>query len=403
MSKSKGKEHIMGYKLLYTGGILFFYILGRGIPLYGLDSSAYMHTTDNAEELLMQTIGGDRCRCSVFALGISPYMLASLFVQIILLCKSNRSNAVVSTRKIRVWSLMGTLFLAVIQSLFRVQELPFEIASEFLMGAKALAVGEMVTGAMVILWLAERNKKYGIGGQTMLIFVNILDGLIATLSKHAIDSLAVPLGISIVVMVIVLIMENTEKRIPVQRISIHNIYADKNYLAIKLNPIGVMPVMFASAFFMIPQFLTAALGYWFPDHERILWWKENMTLTSAPGIVVYIAGLYVLTILFSMIFISPGDITEQLLKSGDSILNLHAGRDTEKYLTKEIIRLGFVSAAIMGSCLSLSLFWQIGSGADNTLYMLPVSFMILTGIWCNLWQETVSICSYEAYRRFLFL
>lgn len=253
MSKSKGKEHIMGYKLLYTGGILFFYILGRGIPLYGLDSSAYMHTTDNAEELLMQTIGGDRCRCSVFALGISPYMLASLFVQIILLCKSNRSNAVVSTRKIRVWSLMGTLFLAVIQSLFRVQELPFEIASEFLMGAKALAVGEMVTGAMVILWLAERNKKYGIGGQTMLIFVNILDGLIATLSKHAIDSLAVPLGISIVVMVIVLIMENTEKRIPVQRISIHNIYADKNYLAIKLNPIGVMPGALVKVIFSFHQ------------------------------------------------------------------------------------------------------------------------------------------------------
>lgn len=81
------------------------------------------------------------------------------------------------------------------------------------------------------MWLTSRNKKYGIGGQTALIYLNILDGILTT----------------------------------VQRISIHNIYADKNYMAIKLNPIGVMPAMFSMAFFMVPQLLISLFIMVFPE------------------------------------------------------------------------------------------------------------------------------------------
>ena len=71
------------------------------------------------------------------------------------------------------------------------------------------------------------------------------------------------------------IMENTEFRIPVQRISIHNIYADKNYMAIKLNPIGVMPAMFSAAAFMIPTLIITALTWAFPENTSILWWQSS--------------------------------------------------------------------------------------------------------------------------------
>lgn len=135
------------------------------------------------------------------------------------------------------------------------------------------------------MWLTSRNKKYGIGGQTALIYLNILDGILTT----------------------------------VQRISIHNIYADKNYMAIKLNPIGVMPAMFSMAFFMVSQLLISLFIMVFPENAGLLWVEENMVLTKPLGIAVYVIILYTLTVGFSRVFLNPKDITEQFFKSGDSI------------------------------------------------------------------------------------
>ena len=401
MQKSNRSDNTMKYKLLYTGLILFVYLLGRGIPLYGIDTAAYANESVNAETLLMQTISGDLYRFSVFALGISPYMLSSLFVQIFVSLKKADAKAKISPKKINHLSLFLTFVLATVQAFMRTESLKFAEAGNLLILTKAVVVLEMVTGVMVILWLSGRNKKYGIGGQTTLIFVNILDGIRVSASRHTPGELVIPLLLSAVMMFVMILMENTEKRIPVQRISIHNIYADKNYLAIKMNPIGVMPVMFSTACFMLPQFIVLLLALLFPEHSGILWWQQNMVLSRPLGVVVYILVLYALTIVFSMVFIGPGDLTEQFLKSGDSILNLHAGRDTKRYLSREVFRISFFSATVMGICLGAPLALQMRGGIDSTLVMLPSSFMMLSGIFCNLYQEFIVIRNFDAYRPFI--
>ena len=130
------------------------------------------------------------------------------------------------------------LFIAVLQILIQVPQLKFAVAREMLLYARMMVALEMMTGVLIIFWLANRNGKYGIGGRMILGLVNILERIVLTIINHDIRSLALPLIIATVVMIIVLVMENAEKRIPVQRVSIHNIYADKNYMAIKLNPVG---------------------------------------------------------------------------------------------------------------------------------------------------------------------
>ncbi len=369
--------------------------------MYGIDTAAYANESVNAETLLMQTISGDLYRFSVFALGISPYMLSSLFVQIFVSLKKADAKAKISPKKINHLSLFLTFVLATVQAFMRTESLKFAEAGNLLILTKAVVVLEMVTGVMVILWLSGRNKKYGIGGQTTLIFVNILDGIRVSASRHTPGELVIPLLLSAVMMFVMILMENTEKRIPVQRISIHNIYADKNYLAIKMNPIGVMPVMFSTACFMLPQFIVLLLALLFPEHSGILWWQQNMVLSRPLGAVVYILVLYALTIVFSMVFIGPGDLTEQFLKSGDSILNLHAGRDTKRYLSREVFRISFFSATVMGICLGAPLALQMRGGIDSTLVMLPSSFMMLSGIFCNLYQEFIVIRNFDAYRPFI--
>lgn len=401
MLQAKKKESIIKYKLIYTVLILLVYFWGKSLPLYMIDISAYIHENVDAQILLIQTISGDIYQCSLFALGISPYMIASLIVQVISSLRNMNSKARVSPKKTNQRVLMFTLIIAICQAVLQAQELKFCVEGNQLIMAQIVAVFEMVAGVMIIMWLCSRNKQYGIGGQSALIFINIIDGMIATLQGHEIKELVVSTAVSFVVMVIMIIMENTEKRIPVQRISIHNIYADKNYLAIKLNPIGVMPAMFSTAFFMVPQLFIQGVQRLFPENVGIIWWQENMALTKPLGIAVYVMILYGLTIGFSRVFVNPREITEQFLKSGDSIRNIHAGRDTRKYLSRSINRISFFSATVMSICLGGPMVLQLVWGLDNTLVTLPSSAMMLTGIWCNLYREIVAIKNLEAYEPFI--
>jgi len=401
MFQFKKKESIIKYKIIYTIFILFIYLIGKSLPLYMVDLSAYMHKSIDAEALIMQTISGDIYQCSLFALGISPYMISSMIVQVITSCKKAETHARTSPKKTNKMVLAMTLMVAILQAVMQVQDLQFNVAGDELVLAKIVAVFEMIAGVMIILWLSSRNKKYGIGGQSALILVNVIDGIIATLKGHEIMELFLPLAVSFVVLVLMVIMENAEMRIPLQRISIHNIYADKNYLAIKLNPIGVMPAMFSTAFFMVPQLLIALFVWIFPENNELVWMQNHMSLSEPFGIVIYVLLLYCLTIGFSRIFVNPKEITEQYLKSGDSFVNLHAGTDTRKYLSKVINHISFFSATIMALCLGIPLILQMMGEINSSLVTLPSSVMMLTGIWCNLYREVNAIKDLEAYEPFI--
>ena len=395
------KDSILKYKLLYTALVLFIYLLGKNLPLYGIDLSAYANQTLDTATLLIQAISGDVYRRSVFALGISPYMMASILVQMVVAFRSADAKARISPKKKNYIMLELTLIFALFQAVLQVRNLSFAVTGQRLMLAQAVSVVEMIAGAMIILWLSEQNKKYGVGGQTALIFVNILEGIVAILTKGSMESLVIPLLISLIVIMIMVILENAEKRIPVQRISIHNIYADKNYLAIKLNPIGVMPVMFSTAFFMLPQLLVTGLAWLFPGQETIIWWQENLVLTKPLGVIVYIVILYALTIGFSRVFLNPTETTEQFLKSGDSLAGIHAGRDTKRYLSRNITRISLFSATALSLCLSVPMVMQLNGYMDNSLSALPTSSMMLTGIWSNLYREVLSIRDMDAYEPFI--
>lgn len=401
MKQKEQKENLVKYKLLYTAIILLVYMIGKSLPLHMIDVSAYIHKSVDAEDLLLQTISGDIFQCSLFALGISPYMISSMLIQIVSAFRKSETRSKISPKKTNKQVLGMTLVIAIVQALIQVPDLKFRVTGLDLLWAQSIAVIEMITGAMIIVWLSSRNKKYGIGGQSALIFVNILDGIITTIKGEQLNNLVIPLLVSVVVMLVVIFMENTEKRIPVQRISIHNIYADKNYLAIKLNPIGVMPAMFSTACFMIPTILISALHMFLPENTTILWWQNNMSLTKPLGIGVYLVLIYILSIGFSRVFINPREITEQFLKSGDSLLDIHAGKDTRKYLSKTINGISFVSATVMGVCLCVPMVLQMTGMMQSSLAALPSSVLMLTGIWCNLYREVRAVGDLEAYKPFI--
>ena len=395
-------EKVLLYKTLYTIIIILIYLVGRNLPLYGIDYAHYRSQSLDAHALLMQTISGDLYQCSIFCLGIAPYMIATMLVQMVVACRSADAKSKISPGKRNRLSLCIMLVLAVIQSYIRLQDLHFISTGQPQLTVRLTAGTEMIAGAVFILWLSERNRKYGIGGQTALILANMVDGIRSMLIGREPASLVLPLIISVVAVFVVIWMENSEMRIPVQRISIHNIYADKNYLAIKLNPIGIMPTMFSFAFFLLPQILLTLLVMIFPQHQQLQDWHEQMVLTKPLGVVTYLILLFVLTVFFSYIFVNPGDITEQFLKSGDSLLNIHAGKDTKRYLRRKVVEISLVSAVVMCLCLGVPLFLLIqGVLQDSALPMLPSSMMMLAGVGCNMYREVQAIQDYDSYKEFI--
>ncbi len=396
MPRSEQKENVMKYKLAYTGLILLIYTLGKCIPLYGIDLSAYSYRSASAEDVLMQAISGDAYRSSIFALGIFPFMISSILVQIAFAIRNMFSKTRVSPKAMSRAMVSVMLVIAILQAFIQVPQLKFAVEDERLLYAQGMAAIEMITGVMLIMWLCNRNGKYGVGGRMIVGLVNILERTSITITSHDIQKLQVPLAISMVVMLITIIMENAEMRIPMQRVSIHNVYADKNYMAVKLNPVGVMPVMFSSAMLMLLRLLLSLFANLFPQCMGITWFQGKMNLVNPIGIAAYIGCEYLLTIGFAMLMISPRDITEQFLKSGDSIVNLHAGRDTRRYLRKVMWCISFSSATIMGMCILVPLILQLRGNIDGTLYMLPSSIMMMTSFFCTIYREIVSIRKYDS-------
>lgn len=389
-------------KMLFTLIIMAIYLIGRELPIYGVNLDAYESLRGSADDLIMQTIGGDRYKTSILALGISPYMFSTLFIQMAVALKNADSKSHTSPKKITRGTLILMLIWAIIQAYFTTR-VTFYLYGEGLqlMLSKLISIVQMVTGAFVILWLATRNGKYGIGGQTILIYVNILDSVVNTVRDTALRDLKVIGIISIAAVLVTIIFENTEYRIPMQRISIHNIYSDKNYIPIKLNPIGMMPVMFSSAFFMLPVYISTTLNSLLPDNNFFEYLHDNMNMEEPLGIGVYIVVLYVITIVFSFVFISPKNLAESLQKSGDSITGLRAGKKTKSYISKRVLIISIFSATFMGLFLGMPLVLQLNGMVPKAVMSLPSIMIALASINCNLYRELRAVKDYDGYVPFI--
>lgn len=388
-------------KALYTLIILLIYQIGRSLPLYGVDIDYYAKQVDTVESLLMQTVSGSKYYNTVFSLGISPYMMSMLLVQIIAACRSEDAKKRTSPKALNIITIYMTGIFAVIEAFIRTANLKFRYSQEMVPLCRFIAITELVTGVMIIMVLCSRNKTYGIGGQMLLILINIIDGFTSTLAKHEKSELIIPFVIMLIIGLLTIVLENAELRIPVHRISIYNIYHDKNYIAFKLNPVGAMPIMFAAVFFLIPQFGSLLLLLLFPQNETLQFIQENMTLNMPLGMKVYIFIIFFTTIVFSLIFISPKDMAEALMKGGDTILSLRAGKQTRRYLSIRLIFIAFFSACFMSLCVGIPMLLQLKGKLDSSMTMIPMTAMALVSISCNFIRDAKSIRDLDCYRPFL--
>lgn len=393
----KEKTHLVRNRCLFSIVIVVIYFVCHRIPLNGIDMSAYDNLGLDLGAVLSLAVNGSSKQCYVMSLGISPYITASLVISILFAMRSKEARARTSPKAMNYWITALTFIVTLIQSVFYALNLKYVDRNVM---SVLLAILELMAGASIAQYLLMKNKKYGVGGFAPIILVNMIETLIGTLMKSSVDALKIPFGISFVMVIIMIFMEMHEKKIPLQRVSVHNVHADKNYLAIKYNPVGFMALMFGSAIFMIPQLIVALIHHYHKS-EIINFLFKNLNMSTVFGMRVYVVMMFLFTVLLSLLFVNPKDLSDDLLQGGDCIENIPAGKPTRRYIRKWVLFFSCLSGLIMCGCLSLCMYLQYKGIVDATVAMLPTTFMMLSGFICSIYLEIRAYRDFDSYKPFI--
>lgn len=364
---------------------LVVYRLGAHITIPGIDQAALARMFEAQAGTILDMFnmfsGGALGRLSLFALGVMPYISASIIMQlmsaVIPSLQQLRKEGEQGRRQITKYTRYGTLALSLFQGIgitvaLQNQGVVLNPGPSFVF----IGTATLVTGTMFLMWLGEQITERGIGnGISLIIFAGIVAGLPAalggTLELTRTGELGIPTVLLLVVLALsviwfIVFMERGQRRITVnyaRRQQGRKMYAaQSSHLPLKINMAGVIPAIFASSIILFP----ATIGQWFGEVEGLSW-MQRLGQSLSPGQPLYIA-FYGAAIIFFCFFytalvFNARDTADNLKKSGAFIPGIRPGEQTARYIDKVMTRLTLVGAAyITAVCLLpefLILYWNV--------------------------------------------
>jgi len=362
-----GKLGDLKRRLLFLLGALVVYRLGAHIPVPGIDpnelAKLFQRNQGGILDMFNMFSGGALSRFTIFALGIMPYISASIIMQLLTVVSPTlealKKEGESGRRKITQYTRYGTVVLSAFQALgisIALESQPGLVIDPGL-AFRFTSVITLMTGTMFIMWLGEQITERGIGnGISMIIFAGIVAGLPAamggTLELVRTGAMSVFLALVIfaivcLVTLVVVFIEKGQRRILVnyaKRQVGNRLYGGQSsFLPLKLNMSGVIPPIFASSIILFP----ATLASWFGSNEHMIWLKDVAGALS-PGQALYII-LYASAIIFFCFFytalvFNSKETADNLKKSGAFVPGIRPGDQTARYIDRIITRLTLVGA-----------------------------------------------------------
>ncbi len=381
-------------RVLFTLGLLAVYRIGGHLPTPGVDAAALSRLMNNAGGGLLGFVdlfsGCNPRRLTIFALGIMPYITASIILQLLTVVYEPldrvQKEVELGRKKITKWTRYLTVILSAVQSIGIVTMLMRGMGGEQLVinpgvGFMLMTVLTLTTGTTFIMWLGEQITERGIGnGMSLIIFTGIVVGLphavvelwLKAGSGGALNPVGIILLLAVMVAVVAFIVfvERSERRIQVQyakRVVGRKVLGGQStHLPLRVNSGGVMPVIFASSVLTLPQTVGYALqnnkyfGPFFAGMSKALGWGEPLhTLLYAVGILFF-AYFYV-----SIVF-NPKDVSDNMQKYGGFIPGIRPGVRTSNYINDVLTRITLVGALYL-IIISLIPEWMIAGIHLNNL------------------------------------
>jgi len=403
-SLASGKLTELRQRLMFVIGALIVFRIGAHIPVPGIDPAAlallFEQTKGTILDMFNMFSGGALGRLSVFALGVMPYISASIIVQLLTsvwpkleqLKKEGESGR----RKITQYTRQLTLLLATFQAIgiaIALQQQRIGNVSVVIDPGPLFvitAVVTLVTGTMFLMWLGEQVTERGIGnGISIIIFAGIVAGLpsavagtmeLAKTGELQWFTVLILFGLALAVTFFVVFVERGQRRITVnyaKRQQGNKLYAGgTSHLPLKVNMAGVIPPIFASSIILFP----ATIGGWFGSAGEGMEWLKDLSSTLSPGQPLYVL-CYAIAIVFFCFFytalvFNPKDTADNLKKSGAFIPGVRPGEQTAKYIDNIMSRLTLAGAIyITAVCLLpefLILYWNVPFYFGGTSLLIVV-------------------------------
>jgi len=410
-------------KLIFTFAMLVAFRFGIHLPVYGINNEAFMNiaTGNNIIGFLDLFSGGALSRVSIFALGIGPYITSSIIMQLMAVIvpsleKLQKEDGEAGRRKLSQYTRLFTVILAAFQAII------FMVYMSHLPGAiipnvnhtmfYISSVLSMTAGSVLVMWMSELITERGIGnGGSLIIFVGIIAGIPVYSSRTAqiiagqpqlMWGLILMLAIFFVTMIFIVIMQEAVRKViivnPKRQVG-NKVYGGVNtFIPFKLNPGGVMPIIFAVAILLFPSTVLSVIG----QANLPEGWISNMvsvlnTLFNPSGItyyVIYFLMIVALTFFYASIMpnMQPKEIADNLKKYGSSIPGIKPGRPTAEALDKILTKTTFIGALALG-CIALvpafaSYITHIttfqGIGATSLIIMVGVALDLINQIRTHL-------------------
>ncbi len=389
-------------RVIFTLLMLFIYRMGVQIPTPGINGEAltafFAQYASTLFGMFNMFSGGALEKFSIFALGIMPYISASIIIQLLTVVvpqlESLSKEGEAGRRKITQYTRYGTVLLSIIQSFFIATGLEGMSSSNGVaivldpgIQFKLMTVLTLTSGTAFIMWLGEQMTERGIGnGISLIIFSGIVARMpaavgntIQLIKSGELAFIFTPIIILMMLFIIGLIIfvETSQRRIPIQyakRVVGRRVYGGQSsHLPLKINISGVIPPIFASSIMMFP----ATIGSFIKID-----WVQQVSAAFSPGTIYYYL-MYVAMIVFFCFFYTavtfkPDDVAENLKKNGGFIPGIRPGRKTAEFLDKVLVRLTVVGAFYLSAvCVMPTIFI---SKLNVPFYFGGTALLIVVGV-----------------------
>ncbi len=432
-------------KLLVTFGLLIAYRIGRWVTLPGVDSQLIEELVGGSGggglgdilQFASAITGGALRQCTLFALGIMPYISASiifsLLVKVIPALEALSKEGEAGRRKITQYTRYATVGLCLVQSLFIIAWMSSPVNGKYLapvldpnsdlfgLGDRAFfwfqTVLALTTGTVVLMWIGEQITEFGIGnGISLIIMAGIVEeipGALAMLAKNItvasqvgdnvpmeVAKFVAFIGIFIVVVIGVVIMQQGQRRIPIQQQK-HTrgkrVYGgQRHYLPLRVNAAGVMPVIFAESLIILPAAILSAVQL------QVL----SEILQRGPGfwfIVIYLALVGFFTYFWTSLTFNPVEMANNMKEYGSFIPGIRPGKRTAEYLERLMNRITLAGSVFLGiiALIPILVAATIGITQGVTYILGGTGILIVVGVALDIVQKVESHLLMRHYEGFM--